>query len=223
MKYRLTIIALLHIITSAYAQKEIKFFTNEQPIDISRYNAIEGSPFLFKTWKKATLYDVYGAAYNDVFFNYNGLTQEIELFKNDTEFIILNSLFYDRIVAEDKDAPNGELVLKKGLAPELGESFVQVIHEGEKLKVIKQFNVRKSKVTINDVGKIRNFENFTRTTNYYVISPLAMVDMSTKKKQLLRLLGNENELDKYIKTEKLDLDSDIDLSKLFAFYETLEN
>ena len=222
MKYTLTLIAILFIIPFAYGQKEIKFFTNEQPIDVNRYNNIEGSPFLFKTWKKATLYDVYGAAYNDVFFNYNGLTQEIELFKNDTEFIILNSLFYDRIVAEDEEAPNGQLVLKKGLDPELGESFVQVIHEGEKLTVIKQFNVRKSKVTINDVGKIRNFENFTRTTNYYVISPLAMVDMSTKKRQLLKLLGKEDELDDFIKAEKLDLDSDIDLSKLFAFYETLQ-
>lgn len=222
MKYTLTLIALLFIFPATFGQKEIKFFTNEQPIDVYRYNNIEGSPYLLKTWRKATLYDVYGTVYSDVFFNYNGLTQEIELFKNDTEFIILNSLFYERIVTEDENSPNGQMVLKKGLDPELGESFVQVIHEGEKLTVIKQFNVRKSKVTINDVGKIRNFENFTRTTNYYVISELAMVDMSTKKKQLLRLLGSEDKLDEFIKKENLDLEKDIDLSRLFAFYETLQ-
>ncbi|MFT6828387.1 MAG: acylphosphatase [Roseivirga sp.] len=222
MKYTLTVIAFLFIFPLTYGQKEIKFFTNEQPIDVYRYNNIEGSPYLLKTSKKATLYDVYGTVYNDVFFNYNGLTQELELFKNDKEFIILNSLFYERIVAEDENSPNGLMVLKKGLDPELGESFVQVIHEGEKLTVIKQFNVRKSKVTINDVGKIRNFENFTRTTNYYVISELAMVDMSTKKRQLLRLLGYEDKVDEFIKTENLDLENDIDLSKLFVFYETLQ-
>lgn len=222
MKYTLTLIASLFILPATYGQKEIQFFTNEQPIDAYRYNNIEGSPYLLKTWTKATLYDVYGTVYNDVFFNYNGLTKELELLKNDTEFIILNSLFYDRIVADDENSPNGQMILKKGLDPELDESFVQVIHEGKKLTVIKQFNVRKSKVTINDVGKIRNFENFTRTTNYYVISELAMVDMSTKKKQLLRLLGDDDKLDDFIKSENLDLDNDIDLSKLFAFYETLQ-
>jgi hypothetical protein len=55
-----------------------------------------------------------------------------------------------------------------------------------------------------------------------VISELAMVDMSTKKRQLLRLLGYEDKVDEFIKTENLDLENDIDLSKLFVFYETLQ-
>lgn len=221
MKYTFLLIFSLTLLNLSFAQKEIKFFTNSQETDPNRYAKIEGSPFLFKTWKHGTIFDVYDSAIHDVFFNYNGLTQEVELLKNDTEFIVLNSLFYKRIEADDESAPNGKIVMKKGLDPELGESFVEVLHEGEKLTVIKKLNVRISKVTINDVGKIRTYENFTRTTEYYVINDLAMVNFNNKKKQVLRLLGNEDLLDDYIKKEKLDLEKDIDLSKLFAFYETI--
>jgi multidrug efflux pump subunit AcrB len=86
---------------------------------------------------------------------------------------------------------------------------------------VKYFKVRKSKVTINDVGKIRNFENFTRTTEYFIINRGALVQLKIKKKPLLNTLGYEDQLEDYIKKENLDLDSDIDLNKLFTFFDSL--
>jgi multidrug efflux pump subunit AcrB len=176
---------------------------------------------LFESYQNAKLYSVYDTSYINVLLNYNGLNQELEVEKSDDEFIILNSKFYNLVEIEDQNAPNGKIVMKKDLHPSFEQSFLQVIYESEKIKVVKYFKVRKSKVTINDVGKIRNFENFTRTTEYFIINRGALVQLKIKKKPLLNTLGYEDQLEDYIKKENLDLDSDIDLNKLFTFFDSL--
>lgn len=205
-----------------YSQKQNLYFTNAQKIDANRYEGVKGNPMIFKSWTKATMVDDLDTVYYDIPLNYNGLTQEFEIQKSETDFIVLDAKYINRIEVENPNAPNGKQVFKKGLYPNSKKDFVEVVFEGSSKKVFKHFRVRKVKSTINDVGKIVEIENFARSIDYYILENGKSSPLKTKKKALLKELGNEKELEKYIKKEKLNLKYDKDLNKLFAFSESIK-
>jgi hypothetical protein len=224
MKYLLTLLfSLVMLQHLAIAQEQIKYFTKPERIDKDRYANIKGSPMLFTTWRKSNLYSVYDTTFTEEFLNYNGFNQELEVQTGDNEFVILNSKFYYRVEIEDEKAPNGKIVLKKDAHPLFKQSFVQMIYESDKIRVIKFFKARSSDMSAIEIGRAKNLISFYRTSNYFLIDTNdTLVQLKTNKKSLLNTLGFEDQLEDYITKETLDLSNDADLNRLFAYFDGLK-
>lgn len=217
-----TTTAILLILQISLAQNRDSYFVNADPIDPQRYKDIKGSPMLFNDWKTATLYDKKGEEYATIELNYNGFTHEIEAKKNDTESIVLDASEFSRIEIVDAEAPNGKIVFKKGFLPSSKKHFGEVVFESDKRTIAKHFRVKEAKTVINDVGQTRELKSFARSTDYYIVQNGKSSILKTKKKSLLKDLGNAKQLESFIKKEKINLKSDKDLNKFFAYYETIE-
>lgn len=205
----------------ALAQNQIKMFTNAQAIDVKRYEEVKGNPMYFKDWQKGIIIDNQDSVYKDISLNYNGFEEEFELRRSNNSFIALDNKFYKKIVIDSDEGLDGKIVFEKSPVSKFKGKFLQVLHKGEKLSLYKYFEVRKAEVTVQDVGKTRVFENFQTVPAYYILKDGKLSVIRTKKKILLAALGSKKELEGYIKKNKLSLNKDLDIQKLFKFYEEL--
>ena len=223
-KYFLTLL-LCGLTFTAMAQKpitrELTRFTNSQDIDPKRYEDIQGNPMLFKDWQKGKIIDNKDTVYNNVTINYNGFEEEFEVKRNNSAFIALNNKYYKTIIIESDQGIDGTLHFEKVADKRFKDKFLRVIHKGEKITIYKYFEARKGEVTVQDVGKTRTFENFSKVSTYYKLEGDRLKIIKVKKKSLVAELGEKKALDSYIKKNKLKTTNDLDLQKLLAHFETL--
>lgn len=221
MKITLYLLSLMLVSSVALAQNQIKLFTNAQNIDPKRYDEIKGNPMFFKDWQKGVIIDNKDSVYTSLKLNFNGFEEEFEVQRDSKNFIALDSKHYKRIVIESDEALNGQLIFEKSPTSKLRGKFLQVMHKGAKLSLYKYFEVRKGQVTVQDVGKTRVFENFQQLPSFYIYKDGKLSLLRMKKKVLIAELGRKKELESYIKKNKLSLKKDLDLQKLFKYYEEL--
>ena len=208
--------------SAALAQNQIKMFTNSQTIDTKRYDEIKGNPMYFKDWQKGIIVDNRDSVYNDISLNYNGFEEEFEVRQDNNSFIALDNKYYQKIIIDSDDGLDGKIIFEKSPVSKLKGKFLQVLHKGEKLSLYKYFEVRKGEVTVQDVGKTRVFENFQRVPAYYILKDGKLSVVRMKKKILMAELGSKKALEGHMKKNKLSLNKDLDIQKLFKFYEGLE-
>ena len=219
-KYFLTLLLGLFCMT-AMAQRQFKMVTNSQDIDPKRYEDIQGEPMLFKEWQKGIIYDNKDSVYTDVTMNYNGFEEEFEVKRNDSKFIALDNRYYKKIVVESDASLSGKITFEKVKDSRFKNKFLQLVHDGEKIKIYKYFEARKGEVVVQDVGKTRTFENFKKVSTYYRLEGDKLKIIRTKKKNLIAELGEKKALESYIKKNKIKLNSNKGLQQLLAHYETL--
>lgn len=221
MKKTFLITLLCLIGLSVQAQRQFTRYTNSQKIDPKRYENIQGDPMMFKDWQKGQIIDNRDSLYNDVTLNYNGFEESFEVKRNNTNFIALSNQYYKTITIESDQGLDGTLKFEKVADKRFKDKFLQVIHKGEKLTVYKYFEARKGEVTMQDVGKTRTFENFSKVSTYYRLEGDKLKSFKLKKKNLLSELGEKKALEGFMKKNKIKLSSDKSVQQLLAFYETL--
>ena len=191
---------------------------NAQEVDPNRYEEIKGSPYLFKGWGNATLIGLKGNETKDIRINYNGQEKQWEVLAED-KHIVLDTRDYKRMHITPPDG--GEMMtFKRGVHRKYANEFIQVIYEGNQVKLIKEFIVDKSKQKIENVGKTIVVERFAGKDYYWLIKDDELTHIKMKKKDVVKQLGN-GAIASYIKKEKIDFDKISDLQKLMTYYESL--
>lgn len=219
------ILGLLLIMSSIRTygqQKQEVILINNQELDNSLYQDIEGSPYYFEQWKYGIIKNKNAALAEKetVLLNYNGYTNSFEV-RDNNNYIALDEQYYEEVRIKNKQKQ--EIIFKTGLHPKYPTRFVQLVHEGTDYLIIQDFSV-----TLNTrekeiyAGKVI-VKKFIPRPKYFLIKDGIVKYFKLKKKELLKLLDDKgNFLKNHITTNKLKLDREIDLIELFEFYDSIQ-
>jgi len=212
---------LLTISFEGWSQQEPLVYnvTRTRHIYQSYYEEIKGSPYLYKEWYPAKLLDVDGKFHTFSKVNFNGFTHELET-KSDglTEEFISDS--YVKIIVNT--GTNNDIFVRS-IHHELVPDIVCIIYDGQKVKFIKKFEVRLKETVVQTPGVPTKFEKFSPVTDYYIIIEDVLTKIKLKKKYVVEILEHKQEVEKYLKQEKINLNLESGLILLLKYYESLVN
>lgn len=217
MKKNILFIVLLLLSQYTFAQTFLEE-ANGRPILKTSLEDISGDPYLYKTWKLGKVQLAGGKTYDKVPMNVNLISKEV-FFKgaNDEKLAfvqpVVSFVFADTV----RGVP--EVKLFKKIDPKLDPDFFVVIAEGKVSLLKKLWKVIWEEKTYNSGTIVKNILD---KSAYYVLNDGKLTLIKASKKDILASLpDHKDEVEKYIKTEKISFSSDQDLSKLFVYYNSL--
>ncbi|MCX2738418.1 hypothetical protein [Pontibacter anaerobius] len=211
-------VAFFAVLLSAGAANAQMFLledVNGRPIRKTQYEDINGSPYLYDNWMKGSVVLGNGNLYENVPLRYDQVAdqllfqtpegQELEFVQPVREFQIDGS----------------PVVYRSGFAPidqHSSSSFYQVLEDG-KVKLLKKSHkvIREEKA----YGTATISKNVLEYTNYYITQGSQLVKVKNEKNLLQLLPGHTQELEGYIKKNKLKLKEDAEMAQLVAYYNSL--
>ncbi|HHL53155.1 MAG TPA: hypothetical protein ENJ39_07230 [Flammeovirgaceae bacterium] len=217
MKYAIAICLLLSVCyRPATAQKAYTILESHKELDPSRYDEIKGSPYLYNDWLPATVVGSDGKMHENILVNYNGLTGELEI-KRENRQTEMEPSSYLKVMVH---TPAGTQAFYRGIHPQLGNKLVCVLYDGVRVKLIRDFKVRKQENEMQTPLNPTVFEKFVAQSDYYLMLEGLLHPVKIKKKKIMALLDHKQEIEKYIKENNLNLNTTEDVIKLLAYYET---
>ncbi len=206
---------ILTIACIGWSQNENLTLFNSQEIDENRYGEMKGSPYFFDEWRQGKVISDNGQTYENILLNYNGYTEHFEV-RTEGKYIQLDERLY-RQTSIPTDV--GTVVFKKNAHPDFPNKFVQVVHDGERIKLLKHFTVVLAESSVFNAGGRVEFKRFKPDRKYFVVMDGATQLVSMRKKKIKKLLGHEKEIERFAKAERIKIDTEKGLSALLTFYE----
>ncbi|MEM6321665.1 MAG: hypothetical protein AAF960_28660 [Bacteroidota bacterium] len=200
-----------------FGQTENSEIPNSRPVEKERYQNVKGSPYFFKEWQRGTVISREAKIIEGVLLNYNGETHSLEV-KTDEDLIELNPLHYIRFTVHNKQSDEA-IIFQKNFFPPLANQFTRVVYKGKTLSVVEQFTVKIETKLPTTVGQDEEIRQFLRKRRYYLVKNKKPSAIKLKKKSVLAALGNPPQLEKYVKQEKLKLNTEAELIQVLKFYE----
>lgn len=200
----------------AKAQYEILPFGDviRTPIKEKKYTDVEGTPYLIDKWSKGKVTLKNGKRYQYDSLRYNLM---------DDKLVFIDAgkmMHFAEPVAEFEinDGKTGNLIYKNGL-PAVDalntSSFFQIINR-DKIGLYKK--VSKSITESKQYGSAVVNKTFNTTYSYYSLKNGIFSKIVPNKKSILALFENkENQLNEYLKSQKVDFKNDADLEKIFTY------
>jgi hypothetical protein len=193
----------------------------------NRYEGVKGSPFFNEEWAKASI-TANNTRYENVDVKYNAREGNV-LYRNpEGSEYILEARKIDQFVLKDNKTQR-EYTFKKvpvlaSKEPSLLHGFAAVIYEGNNLQLL--MVPKKNLVKANFKGPYTSGNTYDELQDeqvFYLIGPNQTVNkVKLNKKSLLKALSDkQNQVDKFIASERLDAGSDAGWAKALAYYETL--
>ncbi|MEM9984013.1 MAG: hypothetical protein AAF804_02865 [Bacteroidota bacterium] len=207
----LVLVGLCHLVT-AQEVNEISF-SNVQDFEENRYDGVQGNPYLFEDWAKATLVDGEGLTYPDLLANYNGYEQELEI-KTEGGYMVLDHVFYPSLILE-AEGETYSLVWGKRLG--LKPNWVISLYQGDTWSLAAVFRTVMSEHTIQNVGETIEVKRFKSLKEYYLIQAGQAQAIKMNKRKILTLLGQEKEINSFLKEKQLKLNSEAGLIATLQF------
>jgi hypothetical protein len=205
----------LAVTTMSWAQNVYNATKVNQDIDPSRYDKIQGSPYLYKVWQKAKIISSNGDVYYESELNYNGLTQQLEIKENEKSKPLPPYTFIKVFVEGD----NGTEAFLKRIHPDFGDNVVCVSYDGQRVKLIKIFTIRLAESGAQTSIQPAAFEKFIPRVEYYIMTDGSLASIALKKKKVIKVLGHNAEIEQYIKEHSLTLKKESDLIQVLKHYE----
>ncbi len=202
--------------TSLEGQRNSYMMFNSSSIDPDRYRDIKGSPYLFEEFQYGKTVNSKTEVIDSILLNYNGYTNNIEARKGDV-FIELDAYHYPLVVIYDDEG--NEVFYRRNTSKSLFNRYTRIVFTGVEFMVVEDFRSRVENKKVNDVGVIRENKSFVGKKNYFIVKDNKARLFKMKKKSILRTLGNEGELDAFLKKERIKLNSEENMIKLFEFFD----
>jgi len=216
------LISLITLVCSSgqltWAQEGQTIYSSQsktRTIDHSEYNDIKGSPYIYDKWVSARILGTDGIFFDFEKVNFNGFSHQLEV-KTDgvTEEIIPDS-FLKAII----ETSEGKNTFMRGIHPDLGQNIICILYDGNKVKLIKKFDVRIEESVSQTPGVPTVFTKFATTKEYYIMLERNLSKTKLKKKSVISILNFKSQLENYIKQEKLNLNKESDMVLLLTYYE----
>lgn len=215
-KFFISLIACFSLWFNLNAQKNW-IMTNSRVVDPMRYVNVKGTPYQFEDWILGTIYNPKNKVLGEALVNYNGYTQEFEIYDGEEEYIELDDRWYSKIIIKLDEGDS--IVFEKMIQPIFRGHFLEKLYEGEHVKLYRDEQKKMVEKEVQNVGKPVKFKHFIADNKFYLIKGKEVLELSKKKKKLYASLGPAKALEQYAKSNKLRLDKPDGLAKLIAFYD----
>lgn len=212
------LLLLFFFSVAARAQSELLPFgdVKRTPLTVIKYTDVEGNPYLYDFWVKGKVTLKNGKSYSNDSLKYDLIDDKL-IFKNDDGTLMhfaepvksFDLLSKDQTILHFR---NG-LPVTNGLNP---ESYFQIIYDG-KVPLFKRTGkfVTESK----QYSSASSTKLFNTTYSYYSLQNGVLTKIPLNKKTIINLFGiEEQQLNDYLKQEKIDFKKDADLNKLFTYF-----
>jgi hypothetical protein len=203
------------------AQESIEFI-DAKSINKNRYRNVRGLPYMFETWQIGTIYGSNLTVYQDVFFNYNGESQKIEI-KKGGEILELDPKSYLRaeIPTGKKDVSGRaeKIILQRGVHKKFEQAFVRVVFRGRRIILVEQFIAKISDKTTIQIGEKESFKQLMNDRNYFLKHHATIKQIKLDQKSIVKALGHEEEMMEFVGEKQLDLSLEPDIARLLKWYE----
>jgi hypothetical protein len=211
-------ILVLSCTTKVIAQRMV--FFNSKPVDTLRYVDVKGSPYLYQEWKKADITSRNGTFYDHVLLNYNGYTKKFEVSEQGI-IVALDETLYDKIIVylEDTDDGKKEWFLK-GVHYDIATFFTNVIFNSEKVKLIRNFDVRLAESSYEVYGDVNIRKKFVQNRYYSILYNSKLHLVRHTKQKLSKIFENKELVYKILQENNLDISVEEDLIEFLAILET---
>lgn len=217
----------LFILLAGFATSNVRaqFLQDYQgnPVQSVTYVDVQGYPFLFEQWTNGIIRLNNGKSFTNVQLKYDLVSDEL-FFKDIKSDQTLK--FVDQVV-EFKLLPSGQsteqaLIFRNGFLSEEAlspKAYYQVLYDGG-VKLLKR-KIKKV-VEIKPFNSASSTKIFEEIEGYFIGKDNKTFRVRKDKKQILSLLGTRTEeLEKFIKSENLNLKNEAHLIKLIAYFNTL--
>ncbi|MFY0685907.1 MAG: hypothetical protein JXQ90_02015 [Cyclobacteriaceae bacterium] len=220
LKYFLSGICIVFASIS-FAQDNKVVLIDADPIDPKRYEDVMYSPYLFEEFVPATLIDKDRNELTYSKINYNGYTQEFE-YQTEDKVIELDKS-YHLVVKFNSDKFTSGLEKKmskstqfiRGINPTDFDEFYIEVYKGESHYVFKEFEVTIVNNKIQNVGQTIDRKMFAAKFVYFIAKDGNLTPFSLNKKSVTQALGSTKAVKSYIKSNKLRMNEESDLTQLF--------
>jgi hypothetical protein len=214
------IILICIIINKAGAQ--YVNYKDGKPLTSIDYTSVDGSPYLTENWVAGTVKLANGTTYTDVMLKYNLKDDELYFKNKDGE-----TLAFAQPVQEFtlKYTDNDELVKRylrkgyKGIENATPNSYFEVLSDGTVQLLKKVSKVIIESQAFNSATKTRSFQE---NVSYYLVRADKAVRVKNDKKSILaNIPDKQQQLQDYLKANKVNFRSDTDLAKFITYYNSL--
>ncbi len=171
---------------------------------------ILGSPFLFPSWKNAGYIYAEGNLHTLKNLNYNILSDEIGTLVGKDSVLVFNKAIID------------SFSVKKVMFKKYNELFYQVMYDGSKITLLKKYEINIVEGMFNPIDGTKKKSRFKTIDDYYIKNSNNIVKFTPSKRSILSIFKeDEIRVKKFIKQNKLSFKKEIDLIKIFEYYNQL--
>ncbi len=202
---------------SAFAQFPIRDIQG-RPVQAKVYTDVKGTPYLQQDWATGSIKLINGSELSGIELLYDQVNDEL-IFKGENGQM---QAFAQPVLEFTIKTDNGNRTFKKGydaVDEATLNSFFEVLADG-KTQLLKR--TTKTIFEERPYGSASKVKTFSTNDAYYIAKANKPVKFRRDKKSVLLAFSDKaDELDKYIKVNKLNLKDDADLTKLVTYYNEL--
>ena len=183
-------------------------------------STVEGSPYLYKTWKNESKVYLGQKVYAFNTFNYNVYAERFEArISKDTVFII-NTRGVDKVVLRNR-------VFKRYLDPEFQRnSYFEEIVKSKDFVLLRKYFAKIREANINPLTKVpEGLPRLIQNEGFYVLKgeSIQLEKIKFKKSSILNLMAKNyiKEVQSFVKENNLKYSKLEDVTKILKFYNEL--
>lgn len=211
-------ILLFFSLLPAFAMAQFLADINGRPIVMQQYTDVQGSPYLTENWTKGLVKLHTGKTYAEVALKYDQVADQL-LFRGERDEAMS---FVDAVEQFSIRVGDEERVFRSGFKPAektSASTFYQVLYNG-KIQLLKRcLKQITEEQAFNSATKVKTI---SENPVYYLASQGQPLKFKKDKKSVLSVMEDHaGEVEKFIASEKINLKSDADVIKLFAYYDSL--
>jgi hypothetical protein len=221
--FRTTLLAavtvLLLPLVAVGQQTEAEYLMEaSRAVDPDRYAEVRGTPYRYKTFRPAAMFDVAVNRYELDSVNFNGFTHQFEYLVDGQvrEFTQGNFL---RVSISDDDGT--EHTYGWGINPRFPRKYAELVHQGDYLTVTLIYDVLNDEKVVQDVGKTVRLRRFNPKRMHYALVDGELVPLTLSPKKIAADLGQEKAIRSFIKEHKLKPGRREDLHRILDYAERL--
>lgn len=210
------VISGFFLLTTLTTQAQISNFSDfsGKPLMITKYDKIEGSPYLMNgRWGTGSLVTERGTTLDNLTLRFNAFENEFEIQRPDGTVIILEKSNYKEFYLFMKDESGTQLkyLFGKGFpATEGKDYFFRVLYNSPKFQVLEKVGAAKIKVTPASYGEAA-VDRFVPKIETYIVVDGKMIKQKVTVKNLASYFPQKTDAKDYVRQNRIDLDLEADL------------
>lgn len=201
--------------TCAYSQIGNVLGNANEVIREKKYEEIDGSPYLFKSWLSGVLIDLEGKVFPDLLMKYDSYKEKLEVNQNG-KILEITTPLYKAFTLNEIDEISNEIKVHKFIIetsfPGLKNPvFLESLVEG-KHQLLKKHTTYFLQENVTSYGSTVSKKRFQAKSAYYIRDENRVIEVKLSKASILE---NFPEQSAYVKANKIK--KEIDLIKFIDF------